>query len=210
VIAYIALAMVILLRPDPAPGLLRSKADARQIDCTAISEAAGSQQYPGRIKPEPPRGDFIDKRAVICRERLMRAGLRDTRDEAVLSTLRTQTAELAAAAVAQRPDLGARSWLVEAYYPSVQVSGKIRFSTADALVSQGVPVSDRTPVLAAGDIDVITRMAPQQAYPAACARYAATGSLGEDDVLLAVMVRDPRETILHAGLCEGGRWSWLR
>ena len=57
---------------------------------------------------------------------------------------------------------------------------------------------------------VITRMAPDQAYPTACRRWFDTGSLDDGDALLAVVTRDPRETDLHAGLCASGTWTWLR
>ena len=77
-------------------------------------------------------------------------------------------------------------------------------------MAQGASVSDRVPTLAAGDIDVITRMSAEDAYPAACQRYYSLGSLKEDDVLLAVVRLDSRETALHAGLCDRGQWRWLR
>ena len=40
-------------------------------------------------------------------------------------------------------------------------------------------------MLGAGDVDVITRMAPEQAHEAACTRYFDSGSLRPDEVLLA-------------------------
>ena len=113
-------------------------------------------------------------------------------------------------AAAQRPDLDARTWLVEAHYPSASVASKISFATKNALVELGLSVSDRMATLAAGDVDVIVRMSPEDAYPAACRRYFASGSLGADDALLSVILRDTQATILHAGLCEQGQWTWLK
>ena len=80
----------------------------------------------------------------------------------------------------------------------------------NALLDRSLKVSDRAPALAAGDIEVIGRLSPQAAYPIACTRYAAAGSLGDDDALLTIVLRDPQETLLHAGICTGGRWRWLR
>jgi hypothetical protein len=71
-------------------------------------------------------------------------------------------------------------------------------------------VSDRVPLLSAEDVNVLTRMHPDAAYPAACQRYAATGALGPGEALLAIVRRDPRETVLHAGLCVDGGWAWLK
>ena len=85
-----------------------------------------------------------------------------------------------------------------------------KLAVKNALMGAGVAVSDRTPLLAAGDVDVLTRLPPLEAYPAACARYAAGGSLRPTDVLLGVMQLDPRETTVHAGACVDGSWLWLR
>ncbi len=207
----IALALApFVFRPDPAPGFFRSRDDSRNMDCELIDAAQGAQRYPGVIQPVKPRGDYAERSVMVCKERVMRPGLRDGPDEAILASLQSQVTALAAAARALRPELEARRWLVEAHHTDAQVASKISFATKNALVLQGLQVSDRTPVLGVGDVDVITRMAPLEAYAAACQRYAATGSLGEGDALLAVMLLDPRETSLHAGLCADGRWEWLR
>lgn len=195
---------------DPAPGLTRSKTRSRSLECERVSAETASQRYPGQILPAAPRGDYTERSVVVCTERLMRPGLRAARDEAILSVLEARVTELANTAGALHPDLSERTWLVEAYYPSAPVATKIAFATKNVLMEEGLRVSDRVPVLSAGDIDVITRMAPDEAYPAACRRYFATGGLGENDVLMAVVSRDPRETTLHAGLCARGQWAWLQ
>ncbi|MEL6347259.1 MAG: hypothetical protein AAFV53_29355 [Myxococcota bacterium] len=195
---------------NPAPGLWQSRTASRTLDCERLKAGDASREYPGEVKVSGPRGDFVERSALICRERLMRPGLRAAADEAVLRELEATVSDLATVAASLQPDLEARTWLVEAYHPSGPVSGKISFATKNALVGAGLRVSDRTPILSAKDIEVITRMPPSEAYPTACARYFATGGLGEDDALLAVVNRDPRETILHAGLCVQGRWTWVQ
>jgi hypothetical protein len=140
----------------------------------------------------------------------LRPGLREPLDEAILTELEPISTDLATTAHSMRPELQERTWLVQAYYPSPVVATKISFATKNALVRRGLRVSDRAVTLAAADVAVLTRLPPDDAYPAACRRYFAAGSLREGEVLLAVISRDPRETILHAGLCTGGQWAWLK
>lgn len=207
----LALGAILLVVPrDPAPGMGLSRETLRRLDCTWTDPERGSQLYPGRIVTPAPRGDFTERETVICRERLLAAGLRPARDEAILSGLEARASGLATAAAARHTELAGATWLVEVFYPSAPVSPKVAFATKNALMQQGVAVSDRVPRLGVGDIDVITRLPPEAAYPAACWRYHANGSLGADDVLLAVVSRDLRETDLHAGLCVQGNWAWLQ
>jgi hypothetical protein len=194
---------------DPAPGLARTTSWSRDLDCERVTSVTGSRRYPGEIAPPRPRDD-VGSSTVVCRERLTRPGLREPRDEAILSELEVTTVGLAETAASLRPDLEDRTWLVEAYDASPPVAAKIAFASKNALMRRGLAVSDRAPILSAGDVDVLTRMSPDEAYPAACRRYFDTGSLGDADALLAVVRRDLRETTLHAGLCASGQWTWLR
>lgn len=194
---------------DPAPGLARSKTWTRNLECERLTAREGHGQYPGVIAEPDPRTELFERAALVCRERFARLGLRTPREEAVLSELEGSASAIGAAA-ALWPELAGRTWLVEVFDPSTAVAGKIGFATKNALLRGGMRVSDRTPVLSAGDVDVLLRMPPDEAYPAACHRWADNGSLGAADVLLAVVVRDPRETFLHAGLCVSGGWTWLR
>jgi hypothetical protein len=209
VIAILVLTPLLILA-DPAPGAFRTRAATREMDCSWLGAEEGSTRYPGMIRPEAPRGDYIEQQTLLCREHLMRAGLRADRDEAILRTLEERATAAASIARKQRPDLEDRTWMVEVFYPSPQVSDKIAFATKNALVGQGIQVSDRTPGLSVDDIHVIVRLPPSEAYPVACRRYQQTGKLGEQDVLLAMVTRDLRETGLHTGLCVDGLWTWLR
>jgi hypothetical protein len=195
---------------DPAPSLTRKKSRAYNLDCERMDAESGSRLYPGLIEEPKPRGDYVERSVVVCRERLTRPGLRLPGDEAVLSALQERTVELAEATASARPDLQDRTWLVEAHHAIPPVVAKVTFATKNALMGQGLVVSDRTPALSAGDVDVLTRMPPDEAHPAACRRYADNGSLHEGDALLVVVQRDVRETALHAGLCDAGVWTWLR
>ncbi len=195
---------------DPAPRATRPRAWSRTLDCERMDAELSSRRYPGSVAPPPSRGPYAERATVVCRERLLRPGLRESSDEALLRTLDSQTVNVAKMAVALRPDLAESTWLVEVFVANPVVAFKVGFATKDALLNSGTSVSDRTPILGRQDIDVLMRMPPESAYPAACERYFATGSLTADDVLLAVLTMDTRETILHAGLCVNGTWSWLR
>ena len=194
----------------PTPGMTRSKTWTRTLECERISVDEANRTYPGQIMEPAPRGDYVERTMLACRQHLMRPGLRDPRDEAILRTLESTAAEMALAARAERPDLHDATWIVQTYYPNPMVSAKLSFATKINLMQQGLRVSDRDPVLGATDVQTITRMHPDEAYPHACARYFETGTVRSEDALLAVMIRDPLETIMHAGVCTQGEWSWLR
>ncbi|MCB9761284.1 MAG: hypothetical protein H6739_15690 [Alphaproteobacteria bacterium] len=207
-VLYVLLPYV--LPVPPAPGLIRPKRELRNYTCERMSIQDGVRRYPGQVSPPEPRGDWYERSVVVCQERMLRLGLRDNLDDVILLSLEDRATELAGFASALGPALADHTWLVEVYYPSAPVSEKIDFATKNALMAEGLKVSDRAPRLGVGDVQVLTRMPPELAYPSACQRYYANGSLGEQDALLAVVHLDPRETALHAGLCAQGRWTWLR
>lgn len=193
---------------DPVDGYLATTA-LPDTDCEPLTIEAARRVAPDQVPPPSARGDYLDRRAVICRERLMPRGVRRPQDDAILSTLRHTAEEMAGLvdALAAHRD---RVWLVEAFHPDPAVTYKIGFAVKNALLERDLRVSDRAPTLAAADIEVIGQVPQAQAWPLACKRYVATGSLGPDRALLAVALRDPRATVLHAGLCVDGVWRWLR
>lgn len=193
------------------PDFFEGAGDAlRGYDCDAVSIDVARRHAPGRINDPEPRGEVLDRRAVICRARLMPEGVRRARDDAILAELR-QTADGMAAQIAGLADpLRRRTWLVEVYHPDARVAAKVEFAAKNALMQVGVTVSDRAPTLAAGDVEVLGRIDAQRAWPLACTRYVATGSLGPDDALMGIALRDRRATILNVGYCADGRWRWLR
>lgn len=210
VISLVTVSFLPWFRPDPAPGLRRGRTSARSLVCETASIEEARELYPGQFPRVRGRGDAFNRRAEICRARLLRPGLRNNRDEAILEALDVRTQELATAAASLRPELAEHTWMVEAYYPSAPVSTKIAFATKNALMGQGLSVSDRTPLLGADDVNILSLMHPREAYPMACKRYHDTGGLQDGDALLAILTRDRRETNLHAGVCHDGRWMWLR
>jgi hypothetical protein len=194
---------------DPSPGFFQSKADARNLDCARLDQAKAHQLHPDRV-PDVPARDLAggSSEALVCASRIMRLHERPARDEAILSSLRQRVGEIAQLASALHPE--EITWHVDAFYPDAAVAAKIAVAARTDLAERGRRVSDRIPVLAAGDIAVLGRLPPREAYPLACARYLAHQALGAEDALLGVMLLDPRETALHAGLCLRGEWRWLR
>lgn len=200
--------LMVLGLGDPAPSLLRTKEASWALECERMSVDAALADHPGLLLPVKPRGDGVERDVLVCAERVMAPGARDPVDEAALTDLRHHAAELAGAAAAA--DLGEVTWLVDAHHASAQVAAKISFATKTALMDLGLAVSDRVPLLGAADLDVLTRMPPSQSYALACQRYAQTGALADGQALIAVTPYDPRSTALHAGVCHGGAWRWLR
>ncbi len=198
------------LTRDPGPGTTSTRAEVRNLDCARISEERAHELYPG-IVPEPSaRGSFIETSALACDNRIMQYGERAPRDEAILSTLSDAVGELTEHAAAVTPAAERATWVVDAFYPQPAIAAKIAFAAKTTLVGVGRTVSDRVPLLAAGDVLVLGRMPPQKSLPLACQRYFAEGSLGENDVLLGIALLDSRATVLNAGLCRRGEWRWLQ
>ncbi|HCH62840.1 MAG: hypothetical protein CL927_04155 [Deltaproteobacteria bacterium] len=202
--------MSILFPGWSAPGVFRSKASTRSVICTPVDQRQGAETHPDLLAEPHPRGAYFTRGLEVCSEKVFREGLRQSRDEAVLTHLESEAASIAQAVLGGRPDLRARSLLVEVHYPHGAMAHKIRFATQDSLLAAGFAVSDRRPLLTAQDVVVLSQLPPERAYAGACERYASMGSLAAGDALVAVLVRDPRQTDLQAGICADGRWMWLR
>ncbi len=193
---------------DPSPGIFYSKKESRNLDCNRISQAEGHMLYPGKIPDLPPRGSYSNIDALICVGRITEPGDRANRDEAVLLTLGPTVQEVTRLATAHAPEQA--RWHVDAFYPNAGVAQKIAVAVRTDLAERGHSVTDRVPVLAAGDIAVLARLHAAKAYPLACARYFKEQVLGPADAFLGLMIVDARETDLHAGVCVDGAWTWLR
>ncbi len=193
---------------DPAPGIFASRTYTRRLECQRFSQSEAHARFPTRVPDVFPRGGIqYEGDALVCRNRLLAPGERPARDEAILSALGPMVGELVSAASALTPE--PLVWHVDAFYPDAAVASKISSAAKQELVGQGRQVSDRVPLLAAGDVSVLGRLPPQKAYPVACARYFAEDVLSEREAFLGLMILDPRETRLHAGTCVKGAWRWL-
>ena len=193
---------------DPSPGITQSKQDARNLDCELLGQARAHELYPSEIPDLPARGGGQPAQVLACRGRYLAHGERPARDEGVLSTLGKTVGALVQEASALVP--GEVTFRVDAFYPEPAVASKIAVAAKTALVERGRKVSERAPLLAAGDLSVLWSLPPKTAYPTACLRYAAEQSLKDDEVFLGLMIVDARELQLHAGLCIRGEWRWLQ
>ena len=193
---------------DPAPGITQTKRYSRNLECNRLSQAQAHEQFPGRVPDLPPRGSYSNIDALTCSTRIAEPGDRPPRDEVILTSLRQTVGEITRLASAAAPET--TNWHVDAFYPQLAVAQKISVAARMDLAERGHKVSDRVPVLAAGDIAVLARMPAAKAYPLACQRYFTEKVLIEPDAFLGLMIIDARETDLHAGVCVGGRWKWLR
>ena len=193
---------------DPSPGFTQSKAQSRKLECAALSQARAHELYPSEVPELPPRGSNVPAQALACGQRYLDYGERSARDEGILSSLGKSVSELVQAANALVP--GDVTFRVDAFYPEPAVAAKISVAAKMALVERGRKVSDRAPLLAAGDVAVLWSLPPRAAFPTACARYAAEKALKDDEVFLGLMIIDSREMQLHAGVCVRGAWKWLQ
>lgn len=193
---------------DPA-SLWRSAREHRNLDCARVPLERAHELHPGLVPAPSARARTFELTdALLCSWRFLGPDERPARDEAILSTLRSSVQELAQAAAALSP--ADATWHVDAFYPEPAVAAKIAVAARTELAERRRRVSDRVPVLAAGDLAVLRGLHPRQAYALACARYFAERSLGDGDVFLGLMVLDAREAQLHAGLCTHDGWRWLR
>ncbi len=194
---------------DPSPGIGQTKKETRNLDCTRMSQAEAHERYPGKVPEPAARGTLSRIDALACKRRMLDYGERPARDEAILSTLRESVGDISEVASAVGSDEGL-TWHVDAFYPDPRVAAKIAVAAKTDLAERGRRVSDKVPTLAAGDIAVLSGLSPREAYAVACTRYFAQGVLGNSDAFLGIMIVDPRETQLHAGVCMNGTWRWLR
>ena len=193
---------------DPSAVILTTKAEARNLECTRLSQLEAHDRFPSQVPDLASRGAYITRDALVCSRRIVELGERPARDEAILTTLRESVSDVTrAASAAAGSDV---VWHVDAFYPRPEVAQKIAVAARVDLAERGLTVSDRVPVLSAGDIAVLVRTGADSAYTLACSRYFSEKALGGNDAFLGLMTLDRRETALHAGICVAGKWRWLQ
>ena len=197
---------------DPVTEAWRGRSHTRDLDCQRLSQAEAHRQHPGEVPPTNMRSSTImELDALVCARRVVPWGERSPRDELILTHLTSETTSIAGIASGMMggpAGAGARKVVVDVHYPQPQVAQKIATATRLALSDLGHTVSGSVPLLAAGDVAILTSVPLQQSLPIACQRYAAEGTLkdvdGRDFAMVMVAVLRDNESQLHAGLCEAG------
>ncbi len=193
---------------DPSAGILTTKQEARNLECSRLSQLEAHERYPSQVPDLASRGAYLTRDALVCSRRIIELGERPARDEAILTSLRESVSDITRAAEAIAP--AQTVWHVDAFYPRPEVAQKIAVAARVDLAERGLIVSDRVPVLSAGDIAVLVRTGADTAYALACSRYFSEHALAGDDAFLGLMTLDKREVALHAGVCMRGEWKWLQ
>lgn len=207
--ACVALALVCGCVTDPSPGVWRTNAESRNLECRRMTQERGHELYPAAVPEVRPR-ELAGRvgEVLVCEGRMVALTDRMPRDEAMLMSLRQSVAEIVERATKSRSSKA--TWYVDAFYPDPRVSQKVAVAARVELTERGHRVSDRVPMLAAGDIAVLNEFQPKDMYRFACQRYQREELLTPDELFLGLMVFDARESQLHAGLCENGNWRWLQ
>lgn len=193
---------------DPAWGFWQGRQELRNLECERMTQQRAHDLYPVRVPEPSPRTETLTSiDALVCSPRIVPFGERPARDEVVLTTLRARVAEFSQTASAVHNDV--TTWYVDAFYPELTVATRIATAARTQLAERGMPVSNRVPLLAAGDLLVLRDLDVARAFPVACARYFAEHSLADKEALLGIALVDERVSELHAGVCRNGVWRWL-
>ena len=194
---------------DPIQQAWLGREHTRQLECERVSQAEAHRRFPADVPATAMRTSTImELDALVCARRLVPWGTLHPRDEVILSNLSAEVAAIVGGVVGAVP-VGSRV-VVDVWYPSPQVAQKIAIATRQSVADTGHRVSNLAPLLAAGDVEVISALPPADALPVACARLFAEQTLTGTDAFVGVALLRDNETQLHAGLCQKGRWVWLR
>ena len=194
---------------DPIQQAWLGREQTRQLECERISQAEAHKRFPAEVPATAMRtSTMMELDALVCARRVVPWGTLHPRDEVILSTLSTEVSAIVGGVAGAVP-VGSRV-VVDVSYPSPQVAQKIAIATRQSLADAGHRVSNLAPLLAAGDVEVLSALTPAEALPVGCARLFAEETLTGTDAFVGVALLRDNETQLHAGLCQKGRWQWLR
>ncbi|MEC8051504.1 MAG: hypothetical protein VX210_12005 [Myxococcota bacterium] len=193
---------------DPGLGFNREPEQTRRHDCISVDVDTAREIRPDDFGNAYPRGDFFNREAFLCREQIIEPGLRAPQTERLVNELSRLVSDLATRIQSEYPQIN--QWMVEVHYEDPVVGHKIDFATKVALSELGLGVSDRVPNLRPTDLGVIGRLSHSKAHDLACRRLTDDGQIGDSEALLNILVLDPRQTDLIAGVCTDGNWSWVQ
>lgn len=194
---------------DPIHRMWWGRDQGRNMNCEWLSHTEANRRHPYEISPPEPRITATEERkALVCKPRaLLREGVRNPRDERILSELSAHIDATVTQALAQHPD--STRWYVEVHHPHLQMAQKINIAAQTRLAQSHPQVRSQSPLPAPGDVQVLSAWPLQDALPRYCERKWHEKSLLQDDTVLTLALLHPQETVLHAGTCHAGRWLWI-
>ena len=196
---------------DPIQAGWQGRAALRDLECERLDQAEAHRRHPAEVPATPMKtSTMMTTDALVCRRMVVPWDDRPGRDGVILALLSEESAAMAGAVVGAVGDVRGGRVAVDVFHPDPRLSQKIAIASRQALAERGLPMSGLAPLLAAGDVDVLTGIPLERALPVGCARLFAEGTLQASDAFIGVALLREDETTLHAGLCREGRWRWLR
>ena len=181
----------------------------RKLRCELLSVERAHQLRPGALPLPQPRGDFFERRALLCRTLLSPKGQRHPRDEAILAQLSLISETGVSLLQGSQPEASSRRWQVEVIYPSAAVAAKLRFALQLSLLNAGMRPFDRPPKLSAGSIRALAVQPTAEGIRGACRRYQRSSESQANFSVLIAALRHQEETQLHFARCDQGKLRWL-
>ena len=194
---------------DPIHRMWRGRDQGRNLNCEWLTHVEAHQRHPYEItEPEPRFAAKQNREALVCTPRtLVRDGLRNPRDERILSGLRSSVEVAVSQAMAAKPNTA--TWYLQVHHPDLNMANKVSAALQTRLAQNHPSVRAQTPLPAAGDIEVLAGRYLVDALPLYCQRKWREGSIKTGESILVFALLHPQETEMHAATCAEGEWQWL-
>lgn len=195
---------------DPIQSGWQGRAALRDLECERLDQAEAHRRHPAEVPATTMKtATMMTTDALVCRRMMVPWDERGGRDGVILARLDEESTAMAGAVTGALGEARGRV-SVDVFHPDPRMAQKIAHASRQALAARGLTTSGLAPLLAAGDVDVLAGLPVERALPVGCARLFAEGTLQAGDTFVGVALLREDETTLHAGLCQEGRWRWLR
>lgn len=193
---------------DPGPGLLTPITSARGRDCRSITREEGTRIRADAVAEASDKSSYFEENFTHCRSPVFSQGERPKRQEAILAHLSESVTYAVTKAQDAFPKM--QTWYTEAHADDTSLARKANFALKVELRSRGSNVSDAILSLPASELVAAQSIHRLNLPEDICQRMTRTKLLPNDSALLLLASLDENETQLHAGVCQGGIWRWLR
>ena len=181
----------------------------RKLRCELLSVERAHQLRPGALPVPRPRGDFFERRALLCRALISPEGERHPRDEAILAQMSLLSESGVSLLRGSQPEASSRRWQVEVIYPNPAVAAKLRFALKLSLLNAGLRPLDAPPRLSADSLRTLATRPTAEGVREACKQYARPAETPAGFSVLIAALRHQEETQLHFARCDQGTLRWL-